>query len=82
MTPSPYTDLKSNLLLGQDVKGFACIQCKGPPSTFVAMALRGDATDAKPAILVAYALCSRCGAQYWEEAGAKVFAFLRESLVE
>lgn len=82
MTPSPYTDLKSDLLFGQDIKGFSCIQCKGAPSTFIAMSLKDDATDEKSSIIVAYALCSRCGAQYWEEAGAKVFTTLRESLVE
>lgn len=77
---SPYTDLKSDLLFGQDIRGFSCVQCKGPPSTFIVMQLKDDAEDDKASIIVAYALCSRCGAQYWEEAGAKVFASLKESL--
>lgn len=79
---SPYTDLKCSMLLGHDIQGFACVQCKGPPNTFVVMRLKDDVGDEKSSMLLAYALCARCGSLYWEQAGKKVFASLRESLVE
>lgn len=76
---SPYADVRSGLLFGQQFKEFTCAHCGEPPTSTVAMALRVEADNAKPSILLAYFLCARCGALYWDEAGKKVMASLKES---
>ena len=78
MSESRFTELTSDLLLGQPLKEFACLYCGEAAQAFVAMALRADTE--KPSIVLAYGLCNRCGSLYWNEAGEKFFKELKADL--
>lgn len=80
MNTSPFADIGSPLLFGQPLEHFECVWCAQPATNSVCMMLRDKATAEKPSIILSYFICARCGAEYWEEAGKKVFDSLRESL--
>lgn len=77
MGASPFTKLDFPVL-GANPSEFACIQCGEDSQSWFVMAMRHESDRASA--LLAYALCARCGALYWEEAARKYLEGLRENL--
>ena len=66
----------------ETLANFACVQCGENPSHTVALKLDVNVGDPRPSIVLAYFLCTRCANLYWQEAGEKVMASMKDSFKE
>ena len=81
MSDGPFARLDSPAF-GKPSEGFACVQCGEPSQAFMVLAIGEDKALGRAACMMAYGICQRCAALYWNEAGASAIEALRAFLKE
>ena len=71
------TARQAQQFMGHPQSAFECVKCSGAANYALATSLRIHDGE-KASVIVAYWLCERCKALYWDEAALEVFTVLKE----